>query len=217
MEARNITIVNSRTQSRNTFSSTAETLGELKADLDRLEIDYSNLTFFEGISKTELTDDNAILPKDLPWKGERTNDLVFMLTESQKRIRNGAMSRSDLYNYIKNNNLQEEVKTRFGRNFTQCSTADLLSMVEGSIPADALEGVSSTECECAPALRAASREVKRTSSQRVKNATNHTYINHNDLVSLLVNKGILTEDEVVMQVAPCKFSDKDIDEMFANM
>lgn len=216
MEARNITIVNSRTQSRNTFSSTAETLGELKADLDRLEIDYSNLTFFEGISKTELTDDNAILPKDLPWKGERTNDLVFMLTESQKRIRNGAMSRSDLYSYIKTNNLQDAVKTRFGRNFTQCSTADLLSMVEGSALADAFAAVS-TECECAPALRAASREVKRTSSQRVKNATNHTYINHNDLVSLLVNKGILTEDEVVMQVAPCKFSDKDIDEMFANM
>lgn len=216
MEARNITIVNSRTQSRNTFSSTAETLGELKADLDRLEIDYSNLTFFEGISKTELTDDNAILPKDLPWKGERTNDLVFMLTESQKRIRNGAMSRFDLYNYIKTHNLQDAVKTRFGRNFTQCSTTDLLSMVEGSAPADALAAVS-TECECAPALRTASREVKRTSSQRAKSVTNKTYINHNDLVSLLVNKGILTEDEVVMQVAPCKFSDKDIDEMFANM
>lgn len=215
MEARNITIVNSRTQSRNTFSSTAETLGELKADLDRLEIDYSNLTFFEGISKTELTDDNAILPKDLPWKGERTNDLVFMLTESQKRIRNGAMSRSDLYSYIKTNNLQDAVKTRFGRNFTQCSTADLLSMVEGSDPVDVLEEGPSTAC--APTMRTASREVKRTSSQRVKNATNHTYINHNDLVSLLVNKGILTEDEVVMQVAPCKFSDKDIDEMFANM
>lgn len=215
MEARNITIVNSRTQSRNTFSSTAETLGELKADLDRLEIDYSNLTFFEGISKTELTDDNAILPKDLPWKGERTNDLVFMLTESQKRIRNGAMSRSDLYNYIKTNNLQDAVKTRFGRNFTQCSTTDLLSMVEGSTPVDVLEEGPSTTC--APALRAASREVKRTSSQRAKSVTNKTYINHNDLVSLLVDKGILTEDEVVMQVAPCKFSDKDIDEMFANM
>lgn len=215
MEARNITIVNSRTQSRNTFSSTAETLGELKADLDRLEIDYSNLTFFEGISKTELTDDNAILPKDLPWKGERTNDLVFMLTESQKRIRNGAMSRSDLYNYIKTNNLQDAVKTRFGRNFTQCSTTDLLSMVEGSDLVDVLEEGPSTTC--APTMRVASREVKRTSSQRVKSATNHTYINHNDLVSLLVNKGVLTEDEVVMQVAPCKFSDKDIDEMFANM
>lgn len=215
MEARNITIVNSRTQSRNTFSSTAETLGELKADLDRLEIDYSNLTFFEGISKTELTDDNAILPKDLPWKGERTNDLVFMLTESQKRIRNGAMSRSDLYNYIKHNNLQEEVKTRFGKNFTQCTTADLLSMVEaGSAPDDALAGVST---ECASTMRVASREVKRTSSQRAKSVTNKTYISHNDLVSLLVNKGVLTEDEVVMQVAPCKFSDKDIDEMFANM
>lgn len=214
MEARNITIVNSRTQSRNTFSSTAETLRELKADLDRLEIDYSNLTFFEGISKTELTDDNAILPKDLPWKGERTNDLVFMLTESQKRIRNGAMSRSDLYNYIKANNLQDAVKTRFGKNFTQCSTADLLSMVEGSAPVNTLEGVST---ECAPTMRVTSREVKRTSSQRVKSTTNHTYINHNDLVSLLVNKGVLTEDEVVMQVAPCKFSDKDIDEMFANM
>lgn len=215
MEARNITIVNSRTQSRNTFSSTAETLGELKADLDRLEIDYSNLTFFEGISKTELTDDNAILPKDLPWKGERTNDLVFMLTESQKRIRNGAMSRSDLYNYIKTHNLQDAVKTRFGKNFTQCSTVDLLSMVEGSAPVDVLEEGPSTTC--APTMRVASRGVKRTSSQRVQSVTNQVYINHNDLVSLLVDKGILTEDEVVMQVAPCKFSDKDIDEMFANM
>lgn len=215
MEARNITIVNSRTQSRNTFSSTAETLRELKADLDRLEIDYSNLTFFEGVSKTELTDDNAILPKDLPWKGERTNDLVFMLTESQKRIRNGAMSRSDLYNYIKHNNLQAEVKARFGKNFTQCSTADLLSMVEaGSAPDDALAGVST---ECAPTMRVASREVKRTSSQRAKSVTNKTYINHNDLVNLLVDKGILTEDEVVAQYSTCNFSDADIDKMFADM
>lgn len=128
MEARQIRIISSRTQQEKVITSSAETLGELKADLREAGIDYNGLGFFEGVSRTELKDDAAQLPKDLSWKGKRTNNLVFMLTEPQKKIRNGAevTDRASAYAYIKDNNLQKEVEKKFGQNFTRCKTPDLI-------------------------------------------------------------------------------------------
>ncbi len=47
MNARNITIVNSRTQSTKTISSSATTLGQLRSDLRNAGFDYNGLAFFE--------------------------------------------------------------------------------------------------------------------------------------------------------------------------
>ena len=89
MEARKITIVSTKTQKKSVIMSGAETLGELKKDLREAGIDYDGMTFYEGTSKVELKDDASVLPHDVPYKGQTTNELVFMLTNTNKKIRSG--------------------------------------------------------------------------------------------------------------------------------
>ena len=130
MEARKITIVSTRNQKKSVIMSAATTLAELKADLRQNGIDYDGMTFYEGTSKVELKDDTSVLPHDVPYKGQLTNELVFMLTNTNKKIRSGAdMSRADAYAAIKAQGLQEECVKRFGKNFTMCKTADLVALV----------------------------------------------------------------------------------------
>ena len=137
MEARKITIVSTRNQKKSIIMSAATTLAELKADLRQNGIDYDGMTFYEGTSKVELRDDASVLPHDVPYKGQLTNEMVFMLTNTNKKIRSGAdMSRADAYAAIKAKGLQEECVKRFGKNFTMCKTADLITLVnEKSAPA----------------------------------------------------------------------------------
>ena len=130
MEARKITVVSTRNQKKSVIMSAATTLAELKADLRQNGIDYEGMTFYEGTSKVELKDDNSVLPHDVPYKGQTTNELVFMLTNTNKKIRSGAaMSRADVYAAIKAKGLQGECVKRFGKNFTMCKTADLITLV----------------------------------------------------------------------------------------
>ena len=141
MEARKITIVSTRNQKKSVIMSAATTLAELKADLRQNGIDYDGMTFYEGTSKIELKDDTSVLPHDVPYKGQLTNELVFMLTNTNKKIRSGAdMSRSDAYAAIKAKGLQEECVKRFGKNFTMCKTADLVALVnEKSVPSTSVK------------------------------------------------------------------------------
>lgn len=130
MEARKITIVSTRNQKKSIIMSAATTLAELKADLRQNGIDYDGMTFYEGTSKVELKDDTSVLPHDVPYRGQLTNELVFMLTNTNKKIRSGAdMSRADAYAAIKAQGLQEECVKRFGKNFTMCKTADLVALI----------------------------------------------------------------------------------------
>lgn len=130
MEVRKITVVSTRNQKKSVIMSAATTLAELKADLRQNGIDYEGMTFYEGTSKVELKDDNSVLPHDVPYKGQTTNELVFMLTNTNKKIRSGAaMSRADVYAAIKAKGLQGECVKRFGKNFTMCKTADLITLV----------------------------------------------------------------------------------------
>lgn len=130
MEARKITVVSTRNQKKSVIMSAATTLAELKADLSQNGIDYNDMTFYEGTSKVELKNDASVLPHDVPYKGQTTNELVFMLTNTNKKIRSGAdMSRADAYAAIKAKGLQEECVKRFGKNLTMCKTADLIALV----------------------------------------------------------------------------------------
>ena len=130
MEARKITIVSTRNQKKSIIMSAATTLAELKADLRQNGIDYDGMTFYEGTSKVELKDDTSVLPHDVPYKDQTTNELVFMLTNTNKKIRSGAdMSRADAYAAIKAKGLQGECVKRFGKNFTKCKTADLVALI----------------------------------------------------------------------------------------
>ena len=134
MESRKITIVQTKNQRKSVIMSAATTLAELKSDLRANNIDYNNMTFFEGTSKVELKNDASVLPHDVPYKGTITNELVFMLTNTNKKIRSGAtnMSRMEAYNAIKSMGLQDACVKKFGKNFTMCKTADLIALVQSN-------------------------------------------------------------------------------------
>lgn len=134
MENRKITIVQTKNQKKSVIMSSATTLSELKDDLRANGIDYSGMTFYEGLSKTELKTDESILPHDIERNGVITNELVFMLTNTEKKIKSGSMSRAEIYSAIKSQGLQDECVKVFGRNFTQCSTENLISLIESSKP-----------------------------------------------------------------------------------
>lgn len=126
---REILIANTKTQKRSKVTTSATTLGELKADLRAAGIEYSGMTFTEGISKTQLLDDATQLPQNVMYKGQPTNNLVILLTNTKKNISSGTMTRKEVYQAIKDNNLQDAVKEELGRNFTQIPTSDLLVFI----------------------------------------------------------------------------------------
>ena len=134
MEARKITVVQTKNQKKSVIMSAATTLAELKSDLRANGIDYDGMTFFEGTSKVELKNDASVLPHDVPYKGTVTNELVFMLTNTNKKIRSGAtnMSRMEAYNAIKSMGLQDACVKKFGKNFTMCKTADLIALIQSN-------------------------------------------------------------------------------------
>ena len=134
MEARKITVVQTKNQKKSVIMSAATTLAELKSDLRANGIDYDGMTFFEGTSKVELKNDASVLPHDVPYKGTVTNELVFMLTNTNKKIRSGAtnMSRMEAYNAIKSMGLQDACVKKFGKNFTMCKTTDLIALVQSN-------------------------------------------------------------------------------------
>lgn len=140
METRKITIISTKNNKRTVINTDATTLRELKSALREAGVDYEGMTFYEGLTKTELKLDDSLLPHDVQRinpttkEPETTNELAFMLTNTNKKIRSGAatMSRSEAYDAIKNNNLQAECLKRFGKNFTMCKTADLISLVNST-------------------------------------------------------------------------------------
>lgn len=144
MEARKILFVLSNSSNQKSIMSEAETLGALKADMRRAGINYDGMTFYEGRTRTELKDDASVLPVNVPVpaKGTNpattTNDLVFMLTTANKKIKSGALSpeRKNALEEIKAKGLGAAVTAKFGKNATQCKTPDLLVfLAEQSKPA----------------------------------------------------------------------------------
>lgn len=144
MEARKILFVLSNSSNQKSIMSEAETLGALKADMRRAGISYDGMTFYEGRTRTELKDDASVLPVNVPVPAKgttpatTTNDLVFMLTTANKKIKSGALSpeRKDILEEIKAKGLGAAVTAKFGKNATQCKTPDLLAfLAEQSKPA----------------------------------------------------------------------------------
>ena len=161
MEFRKVTIINNKTQSQKVIqASTATTLGELKREMREAGIEYEGMTFFEGHLRAELKDDASILPTNIPYKGQIVNDLTFLLTAPEKKIKSGAMSRAEAYNAIKARGLQDECVKRFGKNFTMCKTQDLIDLLgEGSPVKEEKKEVVKEK---------AAKEVKETKEEEVK-------------------------------------------------
>ena len=214
METRKVTIINSKTQSQKVIQdSKATTLGELKQEMRERGIDYTGMTFFEGHMRAELKDDAAPLPANIPYKGQVVNDLTFMLTAPEKKVRSGAMSRAEAYAEIKKRHLQSVCVEKFGKNFTQCSTADLISLfkkgstkavpapkaekpVEAAVPATS-DTPSHTGCNC---------------SKAIAMLTEALY--SNDTIEEETYDAIMATLKGGSYSAPEKMSKKEIDEMF---
>lgn len=128
--AKIFTVVDAATQSKVSFETEATTVGELLAELDARNISYNGKTLYEGLTKSEfnVTKKDGILPHDVEYKGATTNNLVFMLTTPNKKISSG-MDRKEAYDKVKTLNLGDAIKAKFGRNFTQVTTVDLVSFV----------------------------------------------------------------------------------------
>lgn len=124
MESRKIYVVDAQ-RNKHVINSSAETLGELKYDLNELGINFTDMSIYEGFSATELISNESQLPTQVSKSdGTRTNELLIMITNSHKKTTSGSL-RSELYDYIIENELKDEVKKEFGRNFTQVSNEDL--------------------------------------------------------------------------------------------
>jgi hypothetical protein len=146
METRKITVIETRNSKKTIIETAATTLGELKRDFSEHGIDYTDMTFFEGLTKTELINNDSILPTNVMYKGTPTNNLTIMLTNSNKKIKSGALSettpRSVVYSHIQNMGLQTQCVTRYGRNYTQVPTASLIALIN-----DANKNTEK-KCEC---------------------------------------------------------------------
>lgn len=214
METRKVTIINSKTQSQKVIeNSTATTLGELKAEMRAAGIDYNGMTFYEGHLRAELKDDASPLPTNIPYKGTTVNDLVFMLTTPEKKVRSGAMSRAEAYAAIKERGLQEVCKNTYGKNFTQCSTdalVQLLSSYEPVVEAESvvLEPTAVVEPVAIPTADCDCANVKKAMSALLDALYGDDVINEDTY------KGVNAILEGKKYSAPKKMSQSEINDMF---
>ena len=229
MEARKITIVSTKTQKKSVIMSGAETLGELKNDLRNAGIDFEDMTFYEGTSKTELKTNESVLPKDVPYTnrttGEtiNTNELVFMLTNTNKKIRSGAMTRKEAYDVIRKQGLQVACLKKYGKNFTVCSTNALIALIEANTPKKrSVKKTSKSKEKVAPietlkVVDVQAREAIRT----LANILNNNGDLYNDevkaILSNLDNDLTPVAQENYNPDSASPYSDNEIDAMFSGM
>lgn len=122
MEVRTIQIANTKTQRRYTINTAAATLGELQDEMSAQGIDFTGMTFTEGISKTQLLNRESLLPTNVMYKGQPTNNLVMLLTNTTKQISSGAMDRKEAYRLVKEMGLQKAIEEGEGTNYTRVKT-----------------------------------------------------------------------------------------------
>lgn len=187
--SRKVTVLVESTQSKVVFESNATTLGELKNELRERQVRYdSDCVFKEAASKTILTSDESVLPSNIPWKGQVTNDLVFMATAPQKKIMSGVMDRKEAYAKVKELGLQGKIQELEGKNFTQCSTAILISYIEKEEKKVAKKTPKHT-----PAPIAKEKVVK-ADAHTMPASGKEMLFNLRNLLVEMVSKGVLTQN-----------------------
>lgn len=144
MEYRNITVVDSASNNKVTINTNATTFGELKQAVIAAGVSIEGKDWLEGITKTIPVEDNSLLPQNVQYKGQATNSLVYMLTNTGKNIKSGVLSRKECYEYIKNNDLSKDIKKQSGRNYTNLSTDSLNALIEDVVSIDSEKKVEKT-------------------------------------------------------------------------
>lgn len=202
------------------FKSTANTVAELKADLRKNGISTENMAIQEGLTKMKFTSDSDYLPHDVPYKGTSTNNLVFRITQKEKHISSGAGTpRAELYAKVKELNLQDKIKAKFGKNFTQCKGSDLEAMIaEASGNAATPKHKSEDNAKKADSKPVEQSESFKSCGDPIKDAITV-------LTSKIVDSGILTlEDGAAVLgligtalIKSDGYSQEEIDAMFKDM
>lgn len=195
MEKRIIAIADTKTQKRYNIETTATTLGELQDEMSSMGIDFTGMSFTEGITKTQLLTRDAQLPTNVMYKGQRTNNLVMLLTNTTKNIASGALTRKEAYAKVKELGLQESILEACGKNYTQVQTKVLEEFIQSA--SDAGESQNPTE------ERAVEDGITTAKSENIPNPKEAP---HAELVELLylgikylAKKGVLgTEDIAVV-------------------
>lgn len=131
METKRFTVVDTRSNAVRTFNSEATTVAELKRDLRNIGINPDGMSIQEGLTKTELVGDETALPSNVSYRGTVTNNLVFRLTQPDKKIKSGndCCSRAEIYSKVKDLSLADVIKAKYGNNYTNVKTADLVKEV----------------------------------------------------------------------------------------
>lgn len=198
---REILIANTKTQKRSKITTSATTLGELKTDLRAAGIDFSGMTFTEGISKTQLLSDDTQLPQNVMYKGQPTNNLVILLTNTKKNIASGVLSRKEAYNLIKQNSLENAVKIEFGRNFTQVPTLDLIKFIGANVKkseAPKTDNIEQPKNE--PKVSEQSEQLNQSKESETSLIPKSTILSVDSTlfmhISLLVNEGMLSVSDL---------------------
>ena len=225
MEKRKITVIPTKTHKTQVIESAATTLAELKADLTKAGIDYTDCTFFEGLTKIELKNDAAILPHDVPYKGTTTNNLVFMITNASKKIRSGAkLDRKAIIEEIKAKNLTEMVKKTYGKNYTNCKTEDLEKILSMNNTSVLKEAPVKKEVPNKPAMKttdpsnyvtkAELREVIESLLKEMENA-DVDYIDDVDIDNIAIIGKVSSSNSEEESDSP--YSSNELDDMFKDM
>ena len=146
METKRFTIVDTRSNNIKTINSNATTIAELKRDFTREGINFADMAIQEGLTHIELDMDNDsfVLPTNVPMRNGSgtTNNLVFRITQKSKKIKSGAMTRKEAYEYIKAHNLADVIAKKYGRNYTVVKTDELVKTIE--------ETTCNTGCQAQP-------------------------------------------------------------------
>ena len=221
METRKITIISTKNHSTKVINSAATTLGELKTDLNNAGIEYTDCTFFEGLTKTELKNDAAILPHDVPYKGTTTNNLVFMITNASKKIRSGAkLDRKAIIEEIKAKNLTEVVKKTYGKNYTNCKTEDLekiLSMNNTSTPKEAPAKKEIVETKSNTSILDNTEYITKTQLTEILTFILDKMDDVEYFSSINLNNCPYFRDNIVKKEDDSPYSSNELDDMFKDM
>lgn len=201
---RRVIIINNVAQKQYKIEdSKALNFGELKKEMDEHNIPYNDLEFFEGHLGATMEGDNTALPKEIPYKGEMKSDLVFWASVANKKFNLGGMTRKECYEYIKSNNLAENVKNTFGDNFTRISTQNLI----GFVVSHPVKGISPAD-ESEPAMDSSEVAGSKESEPSL-----------DEIVSLRAENKALREKirvlEDTKQVSGTFISEKEIQELFS--
>ena len=129
---RNITVWNNSTQERTVFENVdVTTWGDVLPLLEDKGIDVTNMEIREGRSKTAIINEDTVLPTNIPFRGETTNDLLFYMTLTNKKVSSGVgMSRKEMIDYMRENNILDALEDAYGDSYTRISNANMSAFID---------------------------------------------------------------------------------------